>query len=385
MATKTKLKLQQAWSRSFKKSIYSCAIANLVGDMKPEVVGCSFSAEMRVFDLKGNEIFATDFSPSITAFKPAAVTKKGIVELVSGDMDGFVRVMNMNGDPVWTTNVKSPVVCMELGNLHGDERKEIVVGLENKKLVIIDNTGKIELEFTMDEAIADCTIAWLNDIPEGHIAVLLRSGSVVMLGLDGKLKTSFIIEERGTSIAFMQFRAHTFFAVGDKAGALRIYTPGGEIVGKAELGAKIGCLDGFTTFGGAGGDVLLAAAAGSELYLFKVEAERLDDETVETSPTYIRRMTIKDSQAIIEKEAVSKIQKMMQVSKRLRVDMMREALGMESKAFSSKMIDWAAQFGFQIDGDYVDLAGGDVKGFITELDSYFTEWNAKAKTKQGKI
>ena len=38
-----------------------------------------------------------------------------------------------------------------------------------------------------------------------------------------------------------------------------------------------------------------------------------------------------------EKEAVKKIQKMMQVSKRLRVDMMREALGMDMKAFSTKM------------------------------------------------
>ncbi|MBN2150089.1 MAG: WD40 repeat domain-containing protein [Candidatus Lokiarchaeota archaeon] len=383
--TATKLKLQQAWSRGFKKSIYSCAIANLVGDQKPEIVGCSFSSEMRVFDLKGNEIFATEFSPSITAFKPAAVTKKGSVELVSGDMDGFVRIMDMNGNPVWTTNVKSPVICMELGDLHGDARKEIVVGLENKKVVIIDNAGAIELEFAMDEAIVDCAIAWLKNVPDVRIAVLLRSGSVAMLDLSGRLSPAFKVEERGTSIAFVQFRSHSFFAVGDRAGALRLYTPEGEVVGKVELGEKVGCIDGFTQFGGQGSDVLLAASAGSELYLFKVEAERFAEEPAETSAAYVRRMTIKDSQALIEKEAVSKIKKMMLVSKRLRVDMMRDALGIDHKTFSSKMIDWAAQFGFQIDGDYVDFSNGDTNGFINELDSYFTDWAQKAKTKQGKI
>ncbi|MEX2716458.1 MAG: hypothetical protein Q6370_009175 [Candidatus Sigynarchaeota archaeon] len=385
MSAKTILKFQQAWSRSFKKAIYSCAIANLVGDQKPEIVGCSFSAEMRVFDLKGNELFATEFSPSITTFKPASVTKKGAVELVSGDMDGFVRVMDMNGNPVWTTNVKSPVICMELGDLHGDARKEIVVGLENKKIVVIDNSGAIELEFAMEEAIVDIAIAWLKNVPDARIAVLLRSGSVVMLDLAGRLVPAFKIEERGTSIAFVQYRSHSFIAIGDKAGALRIYTPEGEIVGKIELGAKVGCIDGFTGFGAEGGDVLLAASAGSELYLFRIEAERLAPEPVETSAAYVRRMTIKDSQAIIEKEAVSKIKKMMQVSKRLRVDMMRDALGIDTKTFSSKMIDWAAQFGFQIDGDYVDFSTGDTNGFINELDSYFTDWAQKTKTKQGKI
>jgi hypothetical protein len=383
--TTTKLKFQQAWNRSFKKSIYSCAIANLVGTEKPEIVGCSFSAEMRVFDLKGNELFTTEFSPSITTFKPAAVTKKGVVELVSGDMDGFVRVMDMNGNPMWTTNVKSPVICMELGDLHGDARKEIVVGLENKKIIIIDNSGAIELEFAMDEPVVDIAIAWLKNVPDARIAILLRSGAVLLLDLAGKLIPAFKIEERGTSISFVQFRTHSFFAVGDKAGILRIYTPDGEIVGKVELGEKVGCIDSFTPFGSEGSDVLLAAGAGTELYLFKIEAERLAEEPVETSTTYVRRMSIKDSQAIIEKEAIRKIQKMMQVSKRLRVDMMREALGMDMKDFSSKMIDWAAQFGFQIDGDYVNFENGDVKGFITELDSYFTEWNQKAKTKQGKI
>ncbi len=383
--TTTKLKFQQAWNRSFKKSIYSCAIANLVGDQKPEVVGCSFSAEMRVFDLKGNELFTTEFSPSITTFKPAAVTKKGGVELVSGDMDGFVRVMDMNGNPVWTTNVKSPVICMELGDLHGDARKEIVVGLENKKILLIDNSGAIELEFTMDEPVIDIAIAWLKNIPDPRIAVLLRSGAVMLLDLAGKLSPAFKLEERGTSISFVQFRTHSFFAVGDKAGILRIYTPDGEIVGKVELGDKVGCIDSFTPFGAEGSDVLLAAAAGSELYLFKIEAERIAEEPVETSTAYVRRMSIKDSQAIIEKEAVRQIQKMMQVSKRLRVDMMREALAMDMKTFSSKMIDWAAQFGFQIDGDYVNFENGDVKGFITELDTYFSDWNQKAKTKQGKI
>nr|MDO8110179.1 WD40 repeat domain-containing protein [Candidatus Sigynarchaeota archaeon] len=383
--TSITIKFQQVWTRQFKKTVYSCCIANLVGDVKPEIVGCSFSAEMRAFDLKGTEIFATEFSPNITTFKPAAVTGKGRVELVSGDLDGFIHVMDMNGKPVWTTNLKSPVLCMDIGDMFGDERKEIVAGLENNKLVVLGNDGSVALEFTLDEPIVDCAVSWLKNVPDARIAVLLRSGKVIFIDQDGKTSPAFTLEERGTSIAFIQFRSTPLFAVGDRSGNLRLYTTEGEVVGKQELKQKIGCIDSFTEFGVVGNDVLLAVAATTDLYLFKLVADRFADEPVETSASYIRRASIKQNQERIEKEAVQKIQKMMQVSKRLRIDMMREALGMDLKTFSDKMIDWAGQFGFHIDGDFVDFENADVNGFISTLDGYFADWNTKTKTKQGKI
>jgi hypothetical protein len=48
-------------------------------------------------------------------------------------------------------------------------------------------------------------------------------------------------------------------------------------------------------------------------------------------------------------------------------------------------VEWAYQFGFKIDGDYVILENADIGGFIAELDKSFATWDSKAKTKDGKL
>ncbi|HME54186.1 MAG TPA: WD40 repeat domain-containing protein [Candidatus Lokiarchaeia archaeon] len=384
MTNSIAIKFQQVWVRSFKKAVYSCSIANLVGNSKPEVIACSFG-EMRAFDLKGNEMLTTKFSPKITTLKIASITTKDAIELVSGDTDGFIHVVDMNGDQLWTTNLKSPVICMDVGNLVGDDRNEIVAGLENTALTVLGNDGSIALQFSATEPVVDCAIARLQNAPDARIAVLLKSGKVVYIDVDGNITPGFDLEERGTSIAFIEFRSQPFIIVGDRNGVIRIFTPDGEIVGKNELGEKINCIDGFAMSGTETSDFLVATASNANLYLFKLVADKFPEGPVEKDAGYVRRKSMKESQALIEQQAVTKIQKMMKVSKRIRIDMMREALGMDMKSFSDKMIDWAAQFNFSIDGDYVDFENADTDGFLTTLDGYFTDWNQNAKTKKGKI
>lgn len=384
MTNNITIKFQQIWVRPFKKAVYSCSVANLAGDSKPEVIGCSFG-EMRAFDLKGNEILATNFSPKITTFKIASITTKDNIELVSGDTDGFIHVVDMNGEQLWTTNLKSPVICMDVGNLIGDDRNEIVAGLEDMTLVVLGNDGSITLQFSAAEPIIDCAIARFQDAPDARIAVLLKSGRVIYIDVDGNITPGFDLEERGTTIAFIEFRSQPFIIVGDRNGVVRLFTPDGEIVGKNELGEKINCIDGFTMSVTEASDLLVATASNTNLYLFKLAADKFPEGPVEKNAGYVRRKSMKESNALIEQQAVVKIQKMMKVSKRIRIDMMREALGMDMKSFSDKMIDWADQFHFNIDGDYVDFENADTDGFLTTLDGYFADWNQNTKTKRGKI
>ncbi|MHA2185798.1 MAG: hypothetical protein ACXAAI_12445, partial [Promethearchaeota archaeon] len=74
------VRLQPIWVRQFQKTVYSCIIANLLGDAEPEIIGCSFNAEMKAFDLKGNEVFITEFSSNITCFKIASISKQNNIE-----------------------------------------------------------------------------------------------------------------------------------------------------------------------------------------------------------------------------------------------------------------------------------------------------------------
>ncbi len=80
-----------------------------------------------------------------------------------------------------------------------------------------------------------------------------------------------------------------------------------------------------------------------------------------------------------------KIRKIMAVSSKLKLELMQQALQLPSEVFGAKIFDWAAEFGFRIDGDYVLFEGGDISGFIANLDREFQEWGEKSRNKNGKI
>ena len=65
---------------------------------------------------------------------------------------------------------------------------------------------------------------------------------------------------------------------------------------------------------------------------------------------------------------------MMEVSTRIRLDVMRDALDMDTKAFNSRIFNWAEKFNFKINGDYVIIEQADIEGFMADLDKQFEMW-----------
>jgi len=84
-------------------------------------------------------------------------------------------------------------------------------------------------------------------------------------------------------------------------------------------------------------------------------------------------------------EKFAQIKNMLEVSKRIRLDMMREALKLDSQTFSEKIFQWAAEHGFIIDGDYIIINRDTVSEFIQDLDRKFTEWIEKEDLEENKI
>jgi hypothetical protein len=68
-----------------------------------------------------------------------------------------------------------------------------------------------------------------------------------------------------------------------------------------------------------------------------------------------------------EQEKIERIKSMMEVSNRLRLDMIRVALGMDEKLFTQKVFQWAKEFNFLIDGDYLIINRDTAKEFIEDL------------------
>jgi len=86
-----------------------------------------------------------------------------------------------------------------------------------------------------------------------------------------------------------------------------------------------------------------------------------------------------------EKEAIVKLRKIMSVSERISLSMMRDVLELDEKAFNQRIIDWAAEFDFTIDGEYLNVNKETVDNFIDALDRQFTLWEKKEADREGKI
>jgi hypothetical protein len=60
-------------------------------------------------------------------------------------------------------------------------------------------------------------------------------------------------------------------------------------------------------------------------------------------------------------------------------------LGLDNAQFTARLVDWAVDYGFKIDGDYINIEDGNVSGFIDDIDSMFESWADEEKVKVGKI
>ncbi len=90
-------------------------------------------------------------------------------------------------------------------------------------------------------------------------------------------------------------------------------------------------------------------------------------------------------QAKLERKTLEKIKQIMRVSTRISLDRMQEALDIDNKTFNDKIFDWAEEFEFTIDGDYLVINKETVSDFIDSLDRQFDMWEKAEKERDGKI
>ncbi len=79
------------------------------------------------------------------------------------------------------------------------------------------------------------------------------------------------------------------------------------------------------------------------------------------------------------------LKKLLTVSKRVRIDMLREYVEMDNDQFLEKLVEWAAEYNFTIDGDFIIPASDDAGRFVENIDAMFDAWEASSMTKGSKL
>jgi len=87
----------------------------------------------------------------------------------------------------------------------------------------------------------------------------------------------------------------------------------------------------------------------------------------------------------LERDFIEKIKKIIKVSTRFRLDMMRDILGIDEIIFNDKLLNWARDFNFKIEGDYLIINKDTALDFINELERQFKMWEKPEKEKIKKM
>ena len=58
---------------------------------------------------------------------------------------------------------------------------------------------------------------------------------------------------------------------------------------------------------------------------------------------------------------------------------------MQEETFSEKVFEWAEEFNFIIDGDYLIVNKETLDDFMSALDSQFESWKKREEVSNGKI
>ena len=69
----------------------------------------------------------------------------------------------------------------------------------------------------------------------------------------------------------------------------------------------------------------------------------------------------------------------------MRHSQLSEYLGLSKSDLFTHLIEWASQFNFKINGDFINMEDGDVDAFLRDLENNFKEWDAKERKKSDKL
>ncbi|MHA2424739.1 MAG: hypothetical protein ACXAEF_08115, partial [Candidatus Thorarchaeota archaeon] len=199
-----------------------------------QVFALDYGDKMRIYDVSGSLKSSRNWSSKVRCIAVGDIDGEGKDALIGG-VGKRVLVVDHKGRPMWKIELESTVLACDARDVDGDDAAEVVVALQNKR-VILWNDDKIALfSRRMDKTISD---VWLEDITndnEMEIVVAQRTGTLVILSSAGyELKR---LELGGTITVFgvLSFGKRKMFVTGDRSKQLTIWDIKGKKISSIDL------------------------------------------------------------------------------------------------------------------------------------------------------
>ncbi|MGY5880685.1 MAG: hypothetical protein RTV31_10565 [Candidatus Thorarchaeota archaeon] len=204
-------------------------------DASAQVFSLDYGDRMRVFDAKGTLRSTRKWSSKVRCIAVADVEGEGKDALVGG-VGKKVLVVDHRGSTVWNIRLESDVIACDARDVDGDDAAEVVVALENKRIILYNNDKDAIFTRNVDNPIAD---VWLEDITndtELEVVIADKKGKITILTAAGYQLKELQLGKKITVFAVLSFDERKLFVTGDLSSTLRVWDIDGNEIERIDVG-----------------------------------------------------------------------------------------------------------------------------------------------------
>ncbi|MFW9787617.1 MAG: hypothetical protein ACFFE2_03430 [Candidatus Thorarchaeota archaeon] len=204
-------------------------------DASTQIFSLDYGDRLRVFDAMGTLRSTRKWSSKVRCIAVGDIEGEGKDALVGG-VGKKILVVDHRGSPVWNIRLESNVVACDARDVDGDDAAEVVVGLQNNRVILYNDDKDAIFTKTMRDPVAD---VWLEDITkdtELEVVVADKSGMITVLTSAGYQLKELQLGSHLTVFAVLSFGDRTLFITGDQSPTLRIWDIDGNEIARLDVG-----------------------------------------------------------------------------------------------------------------------------------------------------
>jgi hypothetical protein len=228
------LKIREVASVPTTSNIYSVYVRQR-RDASAQVFSLDYGDQLRVFDAKGTLTSTRKWSSKVRCIAVADVEGEGQDALVGG-VGKKVLVVDHRGSTVWNITLESDVIACDARDVDGDDAAEVVVALQNNRVILYNDDKDAIFTRNVDDPISD---VWLEDITndtELEVIIAEKTGMVTILTSDGYFLRELRLGNKIAVFAVLSFEERKLFATGDLSSTLRIWDIDGHEIERIDAG-----------------------------------------------------------------------------------------------------------------------------------------------------
>jgi len=192
-----------------------------------------YGDRLRVFDAKGTLTSTRKWSSKVRCIAVADFEGEGQDSLVGG-VGKKILVVDHRGSTVWNIRLESDVIACDARDIDGDDAAEVVVALQNNRVILYNDDKDAIFTRNIDEPISD---VWLEDITndtELEVVVAEKTGTITILTSAGYFLRELQLGNRITVFAVLSFEDRKLFVTGDLSKTIRIWDIDGHEIARID-------------------------------------------------------------------------------------------------------------------------------------------------------